>query len=637
MRQKVISVCLLMMDMIIVAAAPFIALFLRFEGVVEQNYYSLFLSYLPEIILLRLGTFYAFGLYHRLWRYASISELLAIISAVTISSLFITVYMYATGANVPRSIPFLNWIIVILLIGGSRLCIRVLHFIRTNNKCQAATRTLIVGAGDAGAMIAREIGQRYYETKKLVGFIDDDAYKVKRSLFGATVLGNRQDIKCIVNKYQVNEIIIAIPSLKGAELREIVQVCKLTGCKVKTVPGIYELIDGKVTLQQLRDVDLEDLLRREPVKLDLDQIAGYIRGKRVLVTGAGGSIGSELCRQLTKLEPSQLVLLGKGENSIYEIDRELREKYGNLKLEPIIADVRDESRINQLFDRFRPQVVFHAAAHKHVPLMEAQPEEAVRNNVFGTKNVAEAACRTDTEMFIMISTDKAVNPTSVMGATKRVAELIVQSMNGKGKTKFAAVRFGNVLGSRGSVIPLFRRQITKGGPITITHPEMKRYFMTIPEATQLVLQAGSMAQGGEVFVLDMGEPVKIVDMARDLIELSGLVPGKDVEIKYTGLRPGEKLFEELLTAEEGTSSTRHEKIYVANLKLVNEKRLRKALALLQTGVHTGDNIVHIIEEIVPQYRVTREKVARENGMVGELGMTSRPEVSLEDYRVVAEV
>ncbi|WP_094603875.1 UDP-N-acetyl-alpha-D-glucosamine C6 dehydratase [Sporomusa silvacetica DSM 10669] len=610
MRQKVISLFLIMMDMVIVAAAPFIALFLRFEGAVEQNYYSLFLSFLPGIILLRLLTFYAFGLYHRLWRYASISELLAIISAVSISSLFITIYMYATGANIPRSIPFLNWIIVILLIGGSRLCIRVLHFIRTNNNRQD-TRTLIVGAGDAGAMIAREIGQRYYDTKKLVGFIDDDTYKVKRSLFGATVLGNRQDIECIVNKYQVNEIIIAIPSLKGAELRAIVQVCKLTGCKVKTVPGIYELIDGKVTLQQLRDVDLEDLLRREPVNLDLDQIASYIRGKRVLVTGAGGSIGSELCRQLTKLEPSQLILLGKGENSIYEIDRELREKHGNLKLEPIIADVRDASRINQLFDRFRPQVVFHAAAHKHVPLMEAQPEEAVRNNVFGTKNVAEAACRTDTEMFIMISTDKAVNPTSVMGATKRVAELIVQSMNGKGRTRFSAVRFGNVLGSRGSVIPLFRRQIAKGGPITITHPEMKRYFMTIPEATQLVLQAGSMAQGGEVFVLDMGEPVKIVDMARDLIELSGLVPGKDVEIKYTGLRPGEKLFEELLTAEEGTSSTRHEKIYVANLKLVNEKRLQEALTVLQTGVHTGDKVVHIIEEIVPSYRLTRANVSRE--------------------------
>ena len=610
MRRRVVSLCLLAIDAMVVAIVPFIALFLRFEGSVDKRYFDLFVSYLPEIVLIRLGTFYLFGLYHRLWRYASIPELLGIVSAVTVSTCIITVYMYAAGAILLRSLPVISWLLVILLIGASRLFIRILHMIRQKQQKQYAN-TVIVGAGDAGAIIAREILQRYYDTKKLVGFIDDDLYKHNQMLLGAKVLGNCQDIEWIVAEQQVNEIIIAIPSLSGGRLREIVQACKRTGCAIKIVPGIYQLMNNKVNMQQLRDVDLEDLLRREPVKLDLEQIAGYLTGKRVLVTGAGGSIGSELCRQIAKLGPQQLVLLGKGENSIYEIDRELRDTYSELKIEPVIADVRDGIRMSSIFEDFKPEVVFHAAAHKHVPLMEAQPEEAVHNNIFGTKNVAEAACRVNSEIFIMISTDKAVNPTSVMGATKRVAELIVQTMNAKGKTKFAAVRFGNVLGSRGSVIPLFKKQIAKGGPITITHPEMKRYFMTIPEASQLVLQAGAMATGGEVFVLDMGEPVKIVDMARDLIELSGLQPGRDIEIRFTGLRPGEKLFEELLTAEEGTNSTCHEKIYVANLKRVNEGQLRGALALLQIRERTPCEIIRLMEEILPSYQVTKEKVRPE--------------------------
>lgn len=635
MRRKIVSMCLLLIDATVVAMVPFLALYLRFEGLVDKRYFNLILRYLPEVVLVSLVTFYMFGLYHRLWRYASIPELLGILGATTVSTCIITVYMYATGAILPRSILVISWPLVILLIGASRLFIRIIHTSRQKQRDQHMN-TLIVGAGDAGAVIAREIGQRYYDTKKLIGFIDDDPYKHNQMLFGAKVLGNCQDIKRIVAENKISEIIIAIPSLGGVQLREIVQGCKKTGCSVKIVPGIYELIDGKVNIQQLRNVDLEDLLRREPVKLDLEQIAGYLTGKRVLVTGAGGSIGSEICRQIAKLGPSQMVLLGKGENSIYEIDRELREKYNRFNIEPIIADVRDESRINHIFDRFSPQVVFHAAAHKHVPLMEAQPDEAVRNNIFGTKNVAEAACRTGAETFIMISTDKAVNPTSVMGATKRVAELIIQSMNGKGKTKFAAVRFGNVLGSRGSVIPLFKKQIAKGGPITITHPEMKRYFMTIPEASQLVLQAGSMANGGEVFVLDMGQSVKIVDMARDLIELSGLTPGEDIEIKFTGLRPGEKLFEELLTAEEGTNSTRHEKIYVANLKLVAEKQLFEALALLQKQDYTREEIIHIIEELVPSYRVTRAKVSQENSVREMNDEVRRLNVGLVGRHVLTE-
>jgi FlaA1/EpsC-like NDP-sugar epimerase len=407
-----------------------------------------------------------------------------------------------------------------------------------------------------------------------------------------------------VKEYEVGEIIIAIPSAGGSVIRKIVNQCKQTGCTVKIMPGIYELIDGKATVQQLRNVDLEDLLRREPVQLDLTGIAAYLSGKRVLVTGAGGSIGSELCRQIAKLGPSSLILVGKGENSIYEINHELREKYPALRIEPIIADVRDYRRINQIFDRMRPQVVFHAAAHKHVPLMESQPEEAVFNNIFGTKNVVEAADWFGTEVFVQISTDKAVNPTSVMGATKRVAELIIQNISKRSKTKYVTVRFGNVLGSRGSAIPLFKQQIAKGGPVTITHPDVIRYFMTIPEAVQLVLQAGSMAAGGEVFVLDMGKPIKILDMACDLIELSGLVPYKDIEIKFTGLRPGEKLYEELLTAEEGTTATRHEKIYVANLKEYPEQKLQQGLTELQQA-SSSEEVIGVLGRIIPGYQPNR--------------------------------
>jgi len=605
MRRKIVSLCLLLIDAVIFASVPFIALYLRFEGVIDNRYAEPFYTYLPEIVLIRLVTFYLFGLYQRLWRYAGIHELMGIVGAVTVSTIIISVYMGVMGAFVPRSLPIISWLLVIVCVGSSRLFIRIVHFIRQVRK-EKTTNTIIVGAGDAGAMIAREIRQRYFDTKKLIGFIDDDIYKHKQMLLGAKVLGSTRDIKRITAKYKVNEIIIAIPSIGGSQLREIVQGCKQTSCAVKIVPGIYELIDGNVTVQQLRNVDLEDLLRRDPVTLDLEQIAGYLTGKRILVTGAGGSIGSELCRQIAKLSPCELVLLGKGENSIYEIDRELREKYSGLTLKPIIADVRDSDRINEVFTDLKPEVVFHAAAHKHVPLMEVQPAEAVRNNIFGTKTVAEAADRVGTGIFIMISTDKAVNPTSVMGATKRAAELVVQSMNMASKTRFAAVRFGNVLGSRGSVVPLFKQQIAKGGPITITHPDMERYFMTIPEATQLVLQAGALANGGEVFVLDMGKPVKILDMAYDLIELSGLEPGRDIEIKFTGLRPGEKLFEELLTAEEGTTSTKHEKIFVANLKTVDMRQLQMDLELLRAAASSGE-FISVLASMLPSYHKARGK------------------------------
>ncbi len=626
MRRKLSLMILLLNDIAIVCLTPLLALMIRFEKVtVDELYIRLLLPIIPVSIFVRILTFYGFGLYHRLWRYASINELIAIGGAVTLSSVIIITYSFLVDANIPKSIHFISWFSTIILIGLSRLCVRIAYHLRQRNGKTDTTNVLIVGAGDAGVMIAREIKHRYYDTKKIVGFIDDDSYKHGQMIFGEKVFGGRAEIKTIVINYQVKEIIIAMPSVTGYVVREILNVCKQTGCTVKTLPGMFEIIDGKITVQQLRDVALEDLLRREPVQLDLHEIAGFISGKRVLVTGAGGSIGSELCRQIAKLSPKKISLLGKGENSIYEIERELRLKFPSLDIKPIIADIRDRDRINRVFNDNKPQVIFHAAAHKHVPLMEMQPEEAVRNNVFGTKNVAEAADRVGSEVFVMVSTDKAVNPTSVMGATKRVAELVIQSISKVSTTKFVTVRFGNVLGSRGSAVPLFKKQIAAGGPITITHPDMKRYFMTIPEAVQLVLQAGAMAKGGEVFVLNMGEPVKIIDLARDLIELSGLVPNFDIKIEYTGIRPGEKLFEELLTAEEGTNVTKHEKIYVAKIKAVNENQLQWGLAELYNAVD-DKNVISIIREIVPTYSnesVSNLKKLEEKNLVPDVKMDER--------------
>lgn len=603
--RRLVSVILMLADAIAITLSGFIALYLRFEGQVAAHYFYAWIYFLPVIIIIGLTFFFMFGLYQRLWRYAGVNELLTIIFAVTLNSVVSSLYMYITDPSFPRSVYIMTWGLNVAFVGSSRLLLRSFYYRYKTYKSQRA-RVLIVGAGDAGAMIAREIQHRYYDTKQLVGFIDDDRSKHNQILFGVKVLGNRKAIKKVVDDYHIDEIIIAIPSASGVQLRRIIYECKKTNCLVKTVPGLYELIDGKVSFQQIRNVDLEDLLRREPVKLDVARIAGYLAGKKVLVTGAGGSIGSELCRQIAALSPKKLILLGKGENSIFEIHRELLDKYPMLQTEPVIADVRDRERIDRIFEHYQPQVIFHAAAHKHVPLMELQPDEAVRNNIFGTKNVVEAAHQFMAEMFILISTDKAVNPSSIMGVTKRVAELIIQDMNRKSKTVYAAVRFGNVLGSRGSVVPLFQRQIRAGGPVTITHPEMKRYFMTIPEAVQLVLQAGSMAKGGEVFVLDMGEPVKIYDMACTLIELAGLRPHKDIEIKFTGLRPGEKLFEELLSAEEGTSATTHEKIFCANLQAVDPQKLALGLTRLQVAVDS-DEIRKILTELVPSFSGYRGK------------------------------
>ena len=608
-RRYLVIWLLVIADILTVSMVPYMSLWLRFDGAIEQGWLDTVWSLLPLIIFTRIAVFYLFRLYHRMWRYASINELVVVLTAVSVSSLLLFSLSYAMGIVLPRSIWVLSWLLNIILVGGSRLVLRVYYYWRTKFISQDRSKVIIVGAGDAGAMIARELIHRYQASKELVGFVDDDPSKRFQMLLGAKILGYRDDLAELVERHGVDEIIIAIPSAGGSVLREIVRLCKTLGCVVKTVPGIYELIDGKVSVSQLRSIALEDLLRREQINLNEENVQAFIKDKTVLVTGAGGSIGSELCRQIAKHSPAGIVLLGKGENSIYEIHQELLVKFPGLELKPVIADVRDAIRIDEVFDRFRPQIVFHAAAHKHVPLMEAQPSEAVQNNVFGTKTVSEAACRHGVEAFIMISTDKAVNPTSVMGATKRIAELFIQYMNSSCQaTRFSAVRFGNVLGSRGSVIPLFRRQIAIGGPVTVTDPEMRRYFMTIPEAVQLVLQAGVLARGGEVFVLDMGEPIRIVDMAKDLIELSGLKPYEDIEIKFTGLRPGEKLFEELLTAEEGTTSTTHAKIFRANLRQVDGALLEQKLVTLRK-MRDEEAVRAMIRDMVPTYNQSKTRVS----------------------------
>ena len=609
MRHLLLPLFLGSLDIISAIIAALVSIYLRFDGnLIPQNYLSMLVGQLPFFVMITIVSFFLFKLYSRVWRYAGSSELLAIVGANFAGAICWFIFSVLVEAVLPRSIYILTALVLTFFVGGTRLSLRVYSYLTSKpqyiQRTQKLNKVLVIGAGDAGAMLAREIERYHSGKRKIIGFIDDDRDKQGKTMFGIRVLGSRYDIEQVVADTDANEIIIAMPSVKGKEIKEIIDVCKNTNCKLTILPGVYEIIEGTVSVNQLRPVEVEDLLGRDPVKLDTKNVSAYITGKVVLITGAGGSIGSEICRQVAKMQPKKMLLLGKGENSIYEISQELSIEYPQIRKVPIIADVRDEERINGIMDYFHPHVVFRAAAHKHVPLMEYQPMEAVRNNVLGTKVVAEAASKNGVETFVMISTDKAVNPTSVMGCTKRVAEMFVQSMNSISETRFAAVRFGNVLGSRGSVIPLFKKQIAKGGPVTVTHPDMKRYFMTIPEASQLVLQAGAMAEGGEVFVLDMGEPVKIYDLARDMITLSGMIPEVDIEIKFTGLRPGEKLFEELLSAEDGTEATQHKKIFTAMIKCVDKTKLDFQIRRLLEQT-TGDNVVEVLKETVPTYRPNR--------------------------------
>ena len=594
---------LLFLDAVILSIMPLLAVLLRFEGVIPEHEAGILRVWLLPATFIGIGIFYLFGMYHRIWHYARIRDLYAIVGAVTLFSAGKFLLLFIAGEELPKSVFLISWMLTLGGIGLSRLAFKINLDIFTDNRTEQHA-VLIIGAGDAGAMLVREIEQNDAATVRIVGFADDDVKKIGNRLAGFSILGAIDQVPDIVEAHHVEHIIIATPSAEGHEIRRITEICRRTHCKVKIMPGLYEMMDtGKQDkgLRQLREIRLEDLLRRDPIELDFDKITHYIAGKTILITGAGGSIGSELSRQISRVGAKEILLLGRGENSIYEIYQELKMKFPEQHYRTIIANITDKVRMEEVFRQYHPQVVFHAAAHKHVPLMEIQPAEAVQNNVFGTKNVAELADAYKSEIFVLISTDKAVNPTSVMGATKRTAELVLQEINQHSMTKFVAVRFGNVLGSRGSVVPLFERQIAAGGPVTVTDPEMTRFFMTIPEAVQLVLQAGSQAEGGEVFLFDMGDPVKINDMACDLIRLHGHVPNQDIRIVYTGLRPGEKLYEELLTSEEGTTSTKHKKIYKAHITPIETNVLTQYLDKLLTNRDATD-ILQSLKKLIPTYK-----------------------------------
>ena len=602
MRSYLLPGLLLIVDVITIIGVALISLLIRFDGYITPHYMHQMVDALPIMVISYIVMLLSMHLYTRIWRYAGMREMVAVLIATTLGAGLFYTGMYVFDKSLPRSIYLISWILSTGVIGIGRM---VLHYIAMRYGGKQSTdadmvNTLIIGAGDAGATIAREIERYHKRSRKVIGFIDDDESKFNRLMGGVRILGNRHDIPSIVKENKVKEIIIAMPSVTRNEIRKIMEICSPLKCKVNTLPGMYQLLDDEVLVSHLHPVSIEDLLERDEVRLDMDIVEHYIRDKVVLVTGAGGSIGSEICRQIMRVGPKQLLLLGHGENSIYLINQELKNIYKDGPIIPIIADIRDKQQLDQIFTQYNPQVVFHAAAHKHVPLMEIQPMAAVLNNIYGTRNVADVAGRHGVERFVMISTDKAVNPTSVMGATKRVAEKVIISMNDTYDTKYITVRFGNVLGSRGSVIPLFKKQIEAGGPITVTDPEMTRYFMTIPEASQLVLQAGAMGKGGEVFLLDMGEPVKIIDLARNMIRLSGLEPDKDILIKITGLRPGEKKYEELLTSEEGTNRTNHTKIFEAPLDTVDRDWLIDKIATFDS-CETDMDVIGVLQDIIPTY------------------------------------
>lgn len=594
---------ILVVDIIIIWVAIGVSYLFRFDGSIPSRYEEQMQLFAVVTTLICGMTLTYFRMYKRMWQYASIGEIIELFKAIAIGMILsYTVASLLYGERIPISIGTRTLEIMIILMGGSRFLWRLIRVNRVS-KAEFSNNMLVVGAGDCGALIAKEImTSNSFKGSRLIGFVDDDTGKRNMQVVGIPVIGNRESIPDLVLMHNIHDIVIAMPSAKRSDISDMINICKLTGAKVKIIPAINDFISGRLAVQTLRNVEVEDLLGREPVKIDMQGVMGYVTDKVVLVTGAGGSIGSELSRQIASYRPSRLLLLGHGENSIYTIEMELRTTYPHVELETIIADIQDRRRIDAVFSRFKPQVVFHAAAHKHVPLMERNPSEAVKNNVFGTKNVADAADKYNAERFVMISSDKAVNPSSIMGATKRIAEMYIQSINATSETQFVAVRFGNVLGSRGSVIPRFKEQIAAGGPVTVTHPDMVRYFMTIPEAVQLVIQAGAFAKGGEIFILDMGKPVRILDLARDVIRLSGYEPDVDIEIQFSGMREGEKLFEELLTDAEATSATQHERIYIGKPSQINRaeldlqfKRFEKVLG------EDHSSVKDVIEHLVPFY------------------------------------
>lgn len=601
---------LLMIDIIIIWFSIGTSYLFRFNNLIPKEYVIQMIMFGMISTVAFGGSLIYFGLYRRMWKYASIGEIISVLKAIGVGAVIsYSVAFFVLPQRVPLSIEVRSVETILLMVGGVRFIWRVLRNERINNK-DTEIHTLIVGAGDCGILIAREMMGPSFADSRLIGFIDDSSDKLHLTILGIPVLGNRYDIPRIVKEREIHEIIIAMPSVSRTEISEIINLSKATGAKLKIIPALNDLIAGKISVKKLRDVSVEDLLGREPIIADMNSILGYVHNKTVLITGAGGSIGSELCRQIAPFVPDKLLILGHGENSIYTIEMELRKSFPYLNIVTIIADVQDRARLMDVFQSYKPHVVFHAAAHKHVPLMERNPSEAIKNNVFGTRNVADCADKYGVDRFVLISSDKAVNPTSVMGATKRIAEMYVQSLNATSSTKFSAVRFGNVLGSRGSVIPAFKQQIAAGGPVTVTHPKMVRYFMTIPEAVQLVIQSGSFANGGEVFVLDMGQPVKILTLAEDLITLSGYEPYKDIEITFSGIREGEKLYEELLTDEENLSSTQHDRIFIGRPAVLSQNQMELEFKRLERVIaEGGEAIREVINQIVPMQPVIQAAIS----------------------------
>lgn len=603
------KVLLVIYDMAAVIAASVFALFLRFEGRysdIPKVYLEKIQQYIGIVIVITILIFYLLRLYASLWSYAGTTELVNILAASILSSGTQMAVFVLMDVRMPRSYYVFYGAGLFAFATVIRYFYRVVRtLIKRQRSSKECTNVLVVGAGGAGNLLVREIINSGHINKRVVCIVDDARSKQGSYLHGVKIHGGREAIPDLVKKYNVDEIMLAIPSAPAKEIKQILDICKETGCELKRLPGVYQLVNGEVGISALKEVDVNDLLGREPVEVDLSSILDYVAGKTVLVTGGGGSIGSEICRQIAEHNPRRLVIVDIYENSAYDIQNELKSRYPYLNLAVLIASVRNTKRMDKIFEKYRPDIVYHAAAHKHVPLMEDSPNEAVKNNVLGTWKVVQAADKWQTERFVMISTDKAVNPTNIMGASKRICEMIVQTYNNRSKTEFVSVRFGNVLGSNGSVIPLFKKQIARGGPVTVTHPDIIRYFMTIPEAVSLVLQAGVYARGGEIFVLDMGEPVKIVDLAKNLILLSGHKPDEDIPIVYTGLRPGEKLYEEMLMKEEGMKDTENKLIHIGRpLKIDEEKFMTQLEKLASYVVEEPDDIRAWVQEIVTTYHPT---------------------------------
>ena len=602
---------LVVIDILSVALATYLGLIARFDfdpSFVQGSVYGQTAwNYLPYSIVITLLLFWAFHLYQSLWQYAGTPEIINIFLSCVLSALsqMIIVHMFLKWPY-PRSCYVFFGGFLLACVVASRFFYRAFRtFIEKRTDMAKSVNVMVVGTGESANLLIREMKSSSYIQKNALCVIDDFNTRVGSYIHGVKVVGGRDDILENVARYDIDEIIIAMPSAPKSQIREILDICKQTKCELKTLPGMYQLVNGDVNVSQLRKVDVIDLLGREQIQVDLDSIMGYVMNKVILVTGGGGSIGSELCRQIAEKNPKQLIIFDIYENSAYDIQQELIKKYPELDLKVLIGSVRNTNRVNQIFEKYHPDIVYHAAAHKHVPLMEESPNEAIKNNVLGTWKVADAADKYGTGKFVMISTDKAVNPTNIMGATKRICEMIVQAYNSKSKTEFVAVRFGNVLGSNGSVIPLFKKQIAAGGPVTVTHPDIIRYFMTIPEAVSLVLQAGAYAKGGEIFVLDMGEPVKILDLAKNLIRLSGYIPGEDIKIEFTGLRPGEKLYEEMLMAEEGLKQTKNKLIHIGEPIEFDEEGFFKELEELAVESRDelgNEEIKEWVKKLVPTYK-----------------------------------